>query len=306
MKNILLKELYALDLSCKELLNKYVDFCIEHDKGMHAPGVTEYHHILPKSIWKEFEDLSEHPWNGVHLTYKDHYIAHSMLASASEYEPIVYAWWRMNSGNKNYKKHDGIEQLGELYTELREKHRKIVSENQKSRNKSKKTIEKRKKTLSKVGEDGLTGWQRNGKKISKILKESGSCAGENNPQFQKMIVKNRVKPSKRQSIKPNDYDPSTCVPFQTKYIILYDNTGEVYFEGWKDEAESFCESIGLDPRKINYSNDIIFNYTGTQNNYLLKVMKLAGLGRYIDSKIVVLNDEEAEKHIMKCKEKCPL
>lgn len=306
MKSILLEKITALDESCEYLLEEYIDFCLLNAQPESVPGETEYHHILLKSIWPEYENLSEHPWNGIHLTYEHHYIAHSMLANATDNKSAVYAWWQMNSGNINYKNHDGIALCSSKYAELREKHYNLVSKSQTEKNKDPKLIKKRLNTLSKIGDDGLTGFERTGRKISKALKENGSCAGSNNSQYQRMIVKYRTRPTKKISVKLKDYDNVETIPAQVKYILLYDNTGKLYFEGWKDEAEIYCESIGLDPRKINYNNDIIFVYTGTQNDYLLKLMRLLGLGRYINSKIIILSDEEAENKMMNKKETYPL
>ena len=39
----------------------------------------ESHHILPKSIFPEYEDLKAHKWNGVLLNAREHYIIHSLI-----------------------------------------------------------------------------------------------------------------------------------------------------------------------------------------------------------------------------------
>lgn len=39
----------------------------------------ELHHIIPKSIAPEFANLRKHPWNGVLLTAKEHFLAHRLL-----------------------------------------------------------------------------------------------------------------------------------------------------------------------------------------------------------------------------------
>lgn len=40
----------------------------------------EVHHILPRSIYPEYSNLSEHPWNSVQLSPKNHLIAHYLLS----------------------------------------------------------------------------------------------------------------------------------------------------------------------------------------------------------------------------------
>lgn len=39
----------------------------------------ELHHILPRSIYPEFINLTKNPWNGVLLTAREHFICHKLL-----------------------------------------------------------------------------------------------------------------------------------------------------------------------------------------------------------------------------------
>lgn len=39
----------------------------------------ETHHILPKSIFPEYGNLKKHPWNGVRLTPREHFVCHWLL-----------------------------------------------------------------------------------------------------------------------------------------------------------------------------------------------------------------------------------
>ena len=45
---------------------------------------THYHHILPKAIdfFPEYQSLKDFPWNGVHLTAREHFVAHLLLHKA--------------------------------------------------------------------------------------------------------------------------------------------------------------------------------------------------------------------------------
>lgn len=45
-------------------------------------GYVEQHHILPKSMFPQFSDLSDHTFNSARLTGRQHFIAHWMLAKA--------------------------------------------------------------------------------------------------------------------------------------------------------------------------------------------------------------------------------
>jgi hypothetical protein len=40
---------------------------------------VEIHHILPKSIYPEYKNLKKHPWNGVELSAREHFICHWLL-----------------------------------------------------------------------------------------------------------------------------------------------------------------------------------------------------------------------------------
>ena len=65
-------------------LNRYVKF-IKYIKQMDQSKVqheTEFHHILPKSLFPEFSNLNDFPNNGCHLTYRQHFIAHWILYKA--------------------------------------------------------------------------------------------------------------------------------------------------------------------------------------------------------------------------------
>lgn len=85
MRNKLINELKKLNVKNDDALNRYVDFCLEHNQKHHIKFKTAHHHILPKAKsmpFSEYKNLKEHPWNGTYLLYKDHYIAHYLLVYA--------------------------------------------------------------------------------------------------------------------------------------------------------------------------------------------------------------------------------
>lgn len=58
----------------------YMNIIVQAQKRSKLPKCqTERHHILPRSIFPEFADLTRHPLNGVDLTYREHYICHWLL-----------------------------------------------------------------------------------------------------------------------------------------------------------------------------------------------------------------------------------
>ncbi|HEH4511512.1 TPA: hypothetical protein SG275_001465 [Campylobacter coli] len=82
------------------LLEKYVDFCLFKQTNK-IKGSTESHHILPKNI-DCFPQYSKSIWNIVNLSFKDHFIAHSILAECyPDINKILLAWYMM--ANKNSK-----------------------------------------------------------------------------------------------------------------------------------------------------------------------------------------------------------
>ncbi|AEI88227.1 MobE homing endonuclease [Campylobacter phage vB_CcoM-IBB_35] len=83
-----------------DLLEKYVDFCLFKQTNK-IKGSTESHHILPKNT-ECFPQYSKSKWNLVNLTFRDHFIAHSMLAECyPDINKILLAWYMM--ANKNSK-----------------------------------------------------------------------------------------------------------------------------------------------------------------------------------------------------------
>lgn len=88
-----------------DLLEKYVDFCLfkQTDK---IKGETESHHILPKNV-ECFPQYSKSKWNLVNLTFRDHFIAHSILAECyPDINKILLAWYMMANKNSKTKIHN--------------------------------------------------------------------------------------------------------------------------------------------------------------------------------------------------------
>lgn len=68
--------------------NKYTKWyfnIIKNAKSRTMPrSETEHHHILPRSIYPEYENLKENPWNGIYLTFREHLLCHWMLFKMTE------------------------------------------------------------------------------------------------------------------------------------------------------------------------------------------------------------------------------
>lgn len=76
IKNKILMQFPNADI---KYLEKYLEICANPDKD----GELERHHILPKSIWKEYEDLKIHDFNAVHLNTVRHMMAHYYFSKAT-------------------------------------------------------------------------------------------------------------------------------------------------------------------------------------------------------------------------------
>jgi len=77
-----------------EWLNKYMRFIWEPPE----PASYHRHHILPKSIFPDYESFEEHPWNRKWLSASGHLTAHYLLFRALPKEPHLYrAFVEMNA-----------------------------------------------------------------------------------------------------------------------------------------------------------------------------------------------------------------
>ena len=71
-------------------------------------GETERHHVLPQSMYPEYINLTEHKWNGVHLTHREHFICHwllSKMVSGSNKFKMLLALQMMQRINKKRKRY---------------------------------------------------------------------------------------------------------------------------------------------------------------------------------------------------------
>jgi len=104
-------------------LDNYFNICIDNNLHKHTKFVTELHHILPVSLFPEYQDLKKYKWNGTYLTYINHYKIHALLADMTNIESMISAWWGMNNKNQYNGRLSGpVEIIGEkLYSELRKK-----------------------------------------------------------------------------------------------------------------------------------------------------------------------------------------
>jgi hypothetical protein len=134
-------------------LKRYIKFL--EIFGNNSGGYVENHHILPKSIYKEFSDLKKYSWNSVKLSAREHYIAHYMLGKALGGK-MWYAWHRMRICN-------GIEINSILFEKARIEHSKVMSKNMTGR----KFIGHSEETIEKIREARFKRENRKGKMVGK-------------------------------------------------------------------------------------------------------------------------------------------
>jgi hypothetical protein len=101
-----------INFSNKFLLNKYTkwyfNIILEAQSRSPLPrGETEHHHVLPKSLWPEYQKLSIHDWNGAHITHKEHFICHWLLTkmvSGTDKIPIYHAFHWMSVSSPTHSR----------------------------------------------------------------------------------------------------------------------------------------------------------------------------------------------------------
>jgi len=119
MKEKIVKHLLTLNVINESKVYEYVEFCLSN-KLPQKQQYAAHHHILPKAIFSEYKNIkSFNNWNGVYLSYKNHYIAHSILVQGINNTSIIGAWRGMNNADIITKGIDGLKILGsDLYNKL--------------------------------------------------------------------------------------------------------------------------------------------------------------------------------------------
>ena len=85
----------------KDKLEEYIDLCIDNNLHKKIKNKVDYHHILPKSLFRQYSNLNENLWNGSYLSYEFHYKAHSLLSVSIDSFPTNFAFQK--NVRKNYK-----------------------------------------------------------------------------------------------------------------------------------------------------------------------------------------------------------
>ena len=80
------------------MVTRYLRF-LSTRPGVHISRSTHHHHILPKArdFFPEYKDLAANPWNGIHLTPREHFIAHWILARAFPHSSQARAFFHLTN-----------------------------------------------------------------------------------------------------------------------------------------------------------------------------------------------------------------
>ncbi|HGS5630409.1 TPA: hypothetical protein ACMDXI_001022 [Vibrio parahaemolyticus] len=117
MNIIEIRNLLIEHYGCNEYLEKYLEIVSSDDDVEY----TEKHHILPKSIWPQFKDFKEHPYNCVNLSAYNHFMSHYYFSMATD-----SCWWavhmmantRKETGFKNCSSKE-LHEIASLYENCR-------------------------------------------------------------------------------------------------------------------------------------------------------------------------------------------
>lgn len=121
IEEIILKFKEKITVIDEDILNNYINFCLDNNNFDIIEG--ENHHILPRSIFPEYENSLEFPKNITRLSYSNHLIAHYMLSLSINSFEMLHAFNMMN----NFYNKNNIRNL-EQYEYLKQKFRSELKE----------------------------------------------------------------------------------------------------------------------------------------------------------------------------------
>lgn len=105
-RDFFIKELLKLEPKNEDLIIEYVDFCLLNNTES-TKYETDMHHILPKSYFPEFKSDKR---NLTCLTYRNHFLAHKLLALAFPHKPkIVFAFNAMKNKIQPFREKEDLD-----------------------------------------------------------------------------------------------------------------------------------------------------------------------------------------------------
>lgn len=134
-----MKDLLKSKLGNYEEIDLYFKLIHKNKDTEYISGKTEAHHILPRSIFPEYENFVKHPWNKVNLSYYDHFIAHYYLAISNN-ASMIYAFNMLNNFSTGRFSEDVLAQAAEKYSSLKEVFSNYIGKVLKEANQGKTTV----------------------------------------------------------------------------------------------------------------------------------------------------------------------
>lgn len=108
-------------------LNRYLRLLERHATVKKIPGKTELHHICPKSLFPQYQNLKKNAWNKAHLPARVHYIAHQLLCRIFNDGKLDFALWAMCNQHNAFQDRT-YKVNSKTYAEFKEKSSKWMSE----------------------------------------------------------------------------------------------------------------------------------------------------------------------------------
>jgi hypothetical protein len=118
------KDIYTI-LSSKphnqHYLDRYWKFIQSLQSQTKIKGVTEEHHICPKAsdLFPEYKNTKVNLWNSVHLTKRQHWIAHWMLAKSYKNSQLFAFWAMCNNQSPTDNRNRNNKITSRLYNKIK-------------------------------------------------------------------------------------------------------------------------------------------------------------------------------------------
>jgi hypothetical protein len=107
--------LYSIKYKSQKSIKEYIDF-LKHELTIPLKdNYYEQHHILPRSLFPEFCNFDEYPWNSINLSLKSHTVAHKLLHESFG-GSMTTAYLMMNNRNPMYPSDGMSRRLKHIYS----------------------------------------------------------------------------------------------------------------------------------------------------------------------------------------------
>jgi len=250
MKNRILQEFLNSDIKVisEDRLKEYIDYCFEN-KTDKIKGKTSLHHILPKAIFNQYKDLKKNKWNGINLSYYNHYYAHWLLTEAIDDFSQLYAFCTMHCKDLKLGRINENELISEnKFKEKKELQKEKFKEwcsivnPETGLTNAQEAVRKSYETNSKIQENGLTIYQEVGRKAH----ETKSKIQENGlTKYQEATNKMKETRNKVQENGKSSFENGAIKGTLTRKITICEN-GKTIEENAIEKSRKTLKEIDLE------------------------------------------------------------